>query len=81
MQFDREVRRILVIIGDNLRAERNRRGLSQEELARLSGLGTTQIARMERGESDTGVSKYIQVAWAMEVSPSTLMYSLDTPNG
>lgn len=33
--------------------------------ASLSGLGTTQVARMERGETDSGVSKYVRLASAI----------------
>ena len=73
--------RILVIAGDNLRAERSRSGLSQEELAHRSGFGTTQIARMERGESDTGLSRYVRLAWALGVSPRVFFQGLDTPDG
>ena len=79
--MDRETSRILVIAGDNLRAERSRRGLSQEELAHRTGLGTTQIARMERGESDTGLSRYVRAAWALEVSPRLLFQDLDSADG
>jgi transcriptional regulator with XRE-family HTH domain len=81
MAMDREAARILVIVGDNIRAERSRRGLSQEQLARMTGLGTTQIARMERGESDSGISRHVRVAWALGIAPGVLFQDLDTPNG
>lgn len=81
MAMDREAARILVIVGDNIRAERNRRGLSQEQLARLVGVGTTQIARMERGESDTGISRHVRVAWALGIPPGVLLQDLDTSDG
>lgn len=78
--MDRDTSRILLIAGDNLRAERSRRGLSQEELAHRTGFGTTQIARMERGESDTGISRYVRAAWALGVSPRVLFQDLDAPD-
>lgn len=79
--MDRETARIVVIVGDNIRAERSRRGWSQEQLARETGFGTTQIARMERGESDTGISKHVRVAWALGISPAVLMQDLGSPDG
>lgn len=63
---------VLQQIGSNLRAERARRHLTQEAVARRSGLGVTQLARMERGETDTGISKYLRVAAAMGISPGEL---------
>lgn len=67
---------ILVRIGSNLRAERARRNLTQETLAAMAGLATTQLARMERGETDSGITKYVHIAWALGVDPSTLLVGL-----
>lgn len=80
MSTDRDNARILTTAGANLRAERSRRGLSQEELGHRSGFGTTQIARMERGESDSGLSRYVRVAWALGVSPREFFQGLDGPD-
>jgi DNA-binding XRE family transcriptional regulator len=52
-------------IGDNLRAERARRNLTQEQLAYRADMAVTQLARMERGEVDAGVSKFVRVAAAL----------------
>lgn len=64
--------RVLQQVGLNLRAERARRNLTQETVARLSGLGPTQVARMERGETDSGISKYLRVARAIGIEPAEL---------
>ena len=47
---------ILNKIGNNLRAERNRLGLSQEELAEKAGLQREHISKIERGLIDMRVS-------------------------
>lgn len=60
-------------VGRNIRAERVRRDLTQERLADLADLGPAQIARMERGEMDTGLSKYLRVAEALNVEPGKLL--------
>lgn len=69
--------RLLLQVGLNLRAERARRNLTQETVARLSGLGPTQVARMERGETDSGISKYLRVARAIGIEPAELFVNLD----
>lgn len=68
--------RLLEKIGLNLRAERARRRLTQEAVARASGLATTQVARMERGETDSGISKYLRVAHAIGMDPADLFYGI-----
>lgn len=77
MAMNRESARIVQLVGDNLRAERARRGMTQEQLARLTGFNTTQIARMERGETDSGISKYVIVAWHLGVAPTELLRDLE----
>jgi len=67
---------MLATIGANLRAERVRRNLTQEAVADRAGLGVTQIARMERGETDTGISKYVLVARAIGIDPAEIFYGL-----
>lgn len=67
---------LLARIGANLRAERVRRNLTQEAVAGRSGLGVTQLARMERGETDSGISKYVRVAAAIGIHPAELFHGL-----
>lgn len=64
---------VLKQIGRNIRAERARREMTQESLAHASGVAVAQVARMERGESDTGISKYILLARALKVKPELLL--------
>lgn len=47
---------ILKIIGNNLRAERNRLGLSQDKFAEKTGLQREHISKIERGLIDMRVS-------------------------
>lgn len=68
-----DTREVLRRIGLNIKAERARRDLTQEALAHRAGVAVAQVARMERGESDTGISKYVLVARALNVSPELLL--------
>lgn len=60
-------------VGRNIKAERARRELTQEALAHMSGIGVAQLARMERGETDSGLTKYVRVAHALDVAPALLL--------
>lgn len=66
----------LRMIGRNIRAERTRRDLTQEALAVRAGLATTQVARMERGETDSGISKYLRLAAAIGMRPADLFFGM-----
>jgi transcriptional regulator with XRE-family HTH domain len=64
---------VLRQVGRNIRAERARREWTQEALAHATGIAVAQIARMERGESDSGLTRYVRVARAFGVEPVELL--------
>lgn len=68
---------VLAAIGANIRAERVRRNLTQEALASRTGIAVTQLARMERGETDSGITKYLRVAAAIGIGPADLFWNLE----
>lgn len=59
--------------GACVRAERERIGLSQEELADRAGLHRTYIGGVERGERNPGLLNVLRIARALAVSPATLL--------
>ncbi len=59
---------ILKEFGRNLKAERNRAGLSQEQLAEKIGLSYGQvIGTIERGEINTSISVVIAIMNALNI--------------
>lgn len=59
---------ILKEFGRNLKAERNRAGLSQEQLAERIGLSYGQvIGTIERGETNTSISVVIAIMDALNL--------------
>lgn len=68
---------VLRRVGRNIKAERARRELTQEALAHLSDVGVAQLARMERGETDSGLTKYVSVARALDVEPALLLQGVE----
>lgn len=58
---------INIQIGNNLRAERSRLGLSQEELAERAGLQRQHISKIENGIIDIRVSTLIPLLKALNL--------------
>lgn len=58
--------------GARVRAERERLGVSQEELADRAGLHRTYLGGVERGERNVGLLNILRIARALGVVPSTL---------
>lgn len=59
--------------GGNLRAARKRLGLTQEEVARRSGVHVTEVSRIEAGKRDPKVSTLERLAKAVEIKPGRLL--------
>lgn len=66
----REVDRI---VGAEIAKVRARRGLSQERLGEILGIGQEAVSRIERGVVDIAVSRLIELAETMECSVSELV--------
>lgn len=64
-------------LGDFIRAERSRLGISQEELAEASGLHRTYIGVVERGEKNITVMNCYRIALALGVQLSDLLCVLE----
>ena len=63
----------VVKIGDNLKRQRIRKALTQEELARKAGLTTASVARIERNETEPRMSTLRKLAKSLGVDPSELI--------
>ena len=59
--------------GRRLAALRVQRGLTQEQLAAASGLGTMEMRRVERGQRDLSVVALADLARALQLQPADLM--------
>jgi XRE family transcriptional regulator, regulator of sulfur utilization len=62
--------------GRRLRALRQREGLTQDRLARLSGVQVSAIGRLERGQHEPRLSTMLSLAHGLGVSPSELVVNL-----
>ncbi|MDY6215108.1 helix-turn-helix domain-containing protein [Actinobacillus porcinus] len=72
--MNKEEREILLKqLGLSIKLERVRKGLSQEDLAELSGLHRTYIGMVERAERNISVINLVLIAKALDVSIDTLL--------
>ncbi|HET7445011.1 MAG TPA: helix-turn-helix transcriptional regulator [Solirubrobacterales bacterium] len=60
-------------LGENLRAVRNEKELTQEQVAERSGVQAGEISRIERGQRDPQVSTLLKLAKALGVKPGKLL--------
>ncbi len=61
------------LIGENIRAIRQKRGLSQDDFESLTGLHRSHIGEIERGETNVTMATLTTVADALEVPLQKLM--------
>lgn len=66
--IDMEKNEILKIFGKNLRAERNRAGYSQDELAERMGIcAGKHIGTIERGETNPSLTTIVAILKALNI--------------
>lgn len=65
----------LQILGNNLRAERNRQRLSQEQLAEMAGLQMQHVSKIENGQTDIRFTTLIAILKALN-TPFEKLYEL-----
>jgi transcriptional regulator with XRE-family HTH domain len=63
----------VVKIGENLKRQRIRKALTQEELARQAGITTASVARIERNETEPHMSTLRKLAKALDIDPAELV--------
>lgn len=66
----------MLTVGQNLQLERIRRGVSQTELSRRTGIAQANLSNIENGKQDITVSTLLQICLALGVQPSRV---LNTP--
>ena len=67
----------LKVFGAGVRKERERIGISQEELAYRAGLHRTYLGSVERGERNIGLLNILRIARALHVQPDVLLRGID----
>jgi len=63
----------MLTIGPRLHLERIRRGVSQTELARKTGIAQANLSNIENGKQDITVSTLLQICLALDIKPSSVL--------
>ena len=66
--------------GSRVRAEREKREISQEELADRAGIHRTYLGGVERGERNIGLLNILRIARALDIPASELFSSITDPH-
>lgn len=64
--------KFLLRFGKNLKKVRNKRGMTQEDLAEISGLTLSQIARIETGRLNTSISTVNVLLRSLDITANEL---------
>lgn len=77
--YTAERSRLLLAFGEKLRAERDRRNVSQETLAEIANVHRTHLGALELGQREPHLSMLLILADALEIPPRTLLEDLFVP--
>lgn len=66
-----------VLVGRVIQKFRTGKGLSQEVLSGLAGIGRTHLSAIERGQRKPTLETFFQISEALNVRPSILMEAIE----
>jgi transcriptional regulator with XRE-family HTH domain len=67
------------VFGERVRARRNERGESQEQLADAAGLHWTFVGQVERGRRNISLHNILKLAQGLQIDPAELVRGLRPP--
>ena len=65
------------IVGTVIQAVREEKGLSQEVVSGLAGIGRTHLSAIERGQRKPTLETFFKLAEAVDMPPSELMKRIE----
>lgn len=66
-----------VIVGKVIQQFREDKGVSQEVLSGLAGIGRTHLSSIERGVRRPTLETFFRIAEALQIKPSTMMAEIE----
>lgn len=65
------------VVGDAIAAMRSKKGISQEVLSGLAGIGRTHLSAIERGQRKPTLETLYKLACALDVKMSTIVIEIE----
>lgn len=69
-----------VVVGRVIQAYREERGLSQEVVSGLAGIGRTHLSAIERGLRKPTLETFFRLSEAMNIAPGDLIRRIEEAN-
>ncbi|MCT4686214.1 helix-turn-helix domain-containing protein [Vallitalea sp.] len=69
----------LNLLGKNIKHYRLKKELTQEKLARLTGLSIQYIGNIERGNTTTSLETIMKICLVLEITPNQLLITSSSP--
>ena len=66
-----------IVVGNVIQELREKRGLSQEVVSGLAGIGRTHLSAVERGERKPTMETFFRISDALQIKPSELMAMIE----
>ena len=66
-----------ITVGAVIQAYREERGLSQEVVSGLAGIGRTHLSAIERGQRKPTLETFFKIADALDIPPHQLMKRIE----
>lgn len=66
-----------VVVGRVIQDLREKKGLSQEVVSGLAGIGRTHLSAVERGERKPTMETFYRISDALQIRPSELMAMIE----
>ncbi|MDD6644183.1 MAG: helix-turn-helix transcriptional regulator [Firmicutes bacterium] len=66
-----------IIVGRVLQRFREKKGMSQELVSGLAGIGRTHLSAIERGERKPTLETFYKIGQAMQIRPSVLLAAIE----
>lgn len=67
-----------IVVGNVIQELREKKGLSQEVVSGLAGIGRTHLSAVERGERKPTMETFFRISDALQIKPSELMAMIET---
>jgi len=77
-EYEKEVDSEIQLFVERLRAERERKGISQMDLSFKAGLSQNQVNYIETGKRTPNLYTILSICKALEINPAVLFESHDT---